>query len=107
MSRLVLILGSLALLYGLTAPAAVQACPNCQDAIAASGDASKDTDPAREPRAYNHSIYLMAGMPYLLLGMLSFKIYQNVRKSNANMNAIVQALEDSPDSEGPSPTPDP
>ena len=30
----------------------------------------------REPRAYNQSIYLMVGMPYLLLGTVGFMIYR-------------------------------
>jgi hypothetical protein len=30
----------------------------------------------REPRAYNQSIYLMVGMPYLLVGCVGFLIYR-------------------------------
>ncbi len=36
-------------------------------------------DPARLGRAYNNSIYLMAGMPYLLLGTVGFLIYRRFR----------------------------
>ncbi len=34
----------------------------------------------REPRAYNQSIYLMVGMPYLLLGSVGILIYRAHRK---------------------------
>jgi hypothetical protein len=30
----------------------------------------------RLSRAYNNSIYLMAGMPYVLLGVVGFMIYR-------------------------------
>jgi hypothetical protein len=33
-----------------------------------------------EPRAYNQSIYLMAGMPYLLLGSVGFLVYRAHRQ---------------------------
>jgi hypothetical protein len=92
MNRFLVFVSSLTVAAGLLSPSLVRACPNCQEAIASSADAS--SDPAREPRAYNHSIYLMAGMPYLLLGLLSFKIYQNIRKSDVKMQAMAEALED-------------
>jgi hypothetical protein len=38
------------------------------------------TDPAREARAWNASIYLMVGMPYLLLGGVGLLIYRECRK---------------------------
>jgi len=34
----------------------------------------------RESRAYNDSIYLMVGMPYLLLGGVGLLIYRAVRQ---------------------------
>jgi hypothetical protein len=40
---------------------------------------SGDDDPLREARAYNQSIYLMAAMPYLLLGTVGFMIYRGVK----------------------------
>ena len=40
---------------------------------------SGDDDPLREARAYNQSIYLMAAMPYLLLGTVGFMIYRGIR----------------------------
>jgi hypothetical protein len=33
----------------------------------------------RLSRAYNNSIYLMAGMPYFLLGVVGFLIYRRFR----------------------------
>ena len=35
----------------------------------------------RESMAYNYSIYLMAGMPYLLLGAFGFLVYRGLRQS--------------------------
>ena len=34
----------------------------------------------REARAYNRSIYLMVGMPYLLLGTFGYLIYRGLRQ---------------------------
>jgi hypothetical protein len=31
-------------------------------------------------RAYNQSIYLMVGMPYLLLGTVGFLVYRGLRQ---------------------------
>jgi len=97
MKRFQLFLGGLICLFGLAWATPARACPNCQEAIASSANAG--SDPAREPRAYNHSIYLMAGMPYLLLGLLGFKIYKDVRKNNAHMQAMIESLENSSDSD--------
>jgi hypothetical protein len=97
MKRFRLFLGGLICLFGLMWAHPARACPNCQEAIASSANAA--SDPAREPRAYNHSIYLMAGMPYLLLGLLGFKIYKDVRKSNTHMQAMIESLEKSSDSD--------
>jgi hypothetical protein len=40
---------------------------------------SDGDDPLREARAYNHSIYLMASVPYLLLGAIGFVCYWKIR----------------------------
>ena len=34
----------------------------------------------RQARAYNQSIYLMVGMPYLLLATVGFLVYRGLRK---------------------------
>jgi hypothetical protein len=39
----------------------------------------EDTDPLRDARAYNHSIYLMVSMPYALLTGLGLLFYRSVR----------------------------
>jgi len=62
-------------------PAAARACPNCKEAVE-SGE-SGDDDPLREARGYNNSIYLMASMPYLLLGTLGAAGYRAYRKAQA------------------------
>ena len=49
------------------------------------------TDPFQEARAYNHAIYLMVGMPYLLLGTVGFLIYRAFKqKAAADLAAEVQ-----------------
>jgi hypothetical protein len=45
---------------------------------------SEDDDPLREARAYNRSIYLMAGMPYLLLGTVGFMLYRGFKAAQRN-----------------------
>jgi hypothetical protein len=40
-----------------------------------------DDDPLREARAYNQSIYLMVGMPYLLVSGFGFYIYRGLKQS--------------------------
>ena len=43
-------------------------------------DLPPDDDPFREDRAFNYSIYLMVGMPYLLLGAVGFFVYRGLRR---------------------------
>ena len=52
-------------------------------AAPSSGSEEFDTDPAHEARAYNQSIYLMVGMPYLLLGAFGFYVYRGLKKNRA------------------------
>jgi hypothetical protein len=56
-------------------------------AAPSSGSEEFDTDPAREASAYNNSIYLMVGMPYLLLGVFGFMVYRGVNKNRAAQQA--------------------
>jgi hypothetical protein len=80
MKRFVLVL-TLSIWFGCLAWASpAHACPNCQDAITDSGDG--DSDPLRESRAYNHSIYLMAFMPYLLFGGLGIVMYRSAKAAD-------------------------
>jgi hypothetical protein len=71
-----------ALLLTLAIPRAVRACPLCAEAATAGSGADED-DALREAHAYNDSIYLMAGMPYLMLGGVGFWVYRSIRRHNA------------------------
>ena len=48
---------------------------------------SEDDDPLREARAYNRSIYLMAGMPYVLLGTVGFLVYRGIKTAQKKAQA--------------------
>lgn len=54
----------LVLALALLAPLPASACPNCKDGLAESADPNA----ARLARAYSYSIYLMMGMPVLMIG---------------------------------------
>jgi hypothetical protein len=41
---------------------------------------AEEDDATREARAYNNSIYLMAGMPYVLLGGFTAWVYRGLRR---------------------------
>jgi hypothetical protein len=89
MNRLLLIaiLGIAAL---LPAAGSLSACPSCRDAVPSTSDADED-DAMRESRAYNNSIYLLAGMPYLLLGVVGFGVYRYSRKKSSRDNLTAAA----------------
>jgi hypothetical protein len=59
-------------------------------------------DQARVARAYNHSIYLMVGMPYLLLGVVGFLVYRGLRQRALAERAYL-ALRTSPQGTSPHP----
>src|SRR5579872_3909003 len=63
----------------LLLPRAGFACPSCADAVPDTSGAEA-FDAARESAGYNQSIYLMVGMPYLLLGGLGLLIYRGYRR---------------------------
>ena len=44
---------------------------------------AEDQDQMREARAYNNSIYLMVGMPYLLLGGVGYAVRRALRRHAA------------------------
>lgn len=69
-------------------PGTAVACPSCQASLDESVEKPGGEDPMREAKAYALSIYLMAGMPYLLLASLGFLFYRSVKKSQ---KAPVQA----------------
>jgi hypothetical protein len=40
---------------------------------------AEESDQQREAEAYNYSIYLMAGTPYLCLGVVGFMVYRSLK----------------------------
>lgn len=77
MHRVFPFLTALALLGG--AASFALACPLCRDAVPESSGAEYE-DQMREAAAFNHSIYLMVSMPYLLLGVVGVAIYRAHRQ---------------------------
>jgi hypothetical protein len=76
----------LALVTVLTFPRWVHACPSCADAPAAAG--SEYEDPSRNQAAYNNSIYVMVGVPYFSLGLVTFFIYRGMKKNEQFRQAL-------------------
>src|SRR5438105_4808415 len=74
------------------APNAVRACPLCRDAVTKTSDADED-DQYREAAAYNNSIYLMIGMPYLMVGGLGIAICRHLRQRARLDAAFIAQLE--------------
>jgi len=70
------------MVVGLFAATPVIACPNCRDAVTNESDA-EDEDQVRLARAYNHSIYLMVGVPYFLAGGLAIMVARKLRQRGA------------------------
>lgn len=79
MMRLVLIALFAGFIVG-SVPAEVKACPLCKEAIA-NADEEENPSGANLPAAYNNSIYLMVGMPYLLLGTFGFLVYRGLKQN--------------------------
>ena len=70
----------LLLMLGFLIPCpSLSACPLCKDAISSPSDGDDEINNA--PQAYNTSIYLMVGVPYLLLGGVGFFIYRGYQKN--------------------------
>jgi LPXTG-motif cell wall-anchored protein len=44
---------------------------------------AEEDDQMREAQAYNSSIYVMVGMPYLMLGAFGFVVYRKFKQYNA------------------------
>ena len=66
----------------LAMPGWLCACPSCADAPAATSGAA-DEESSKNPAAYNHSIYVMVGVPYLTLGVVGFMIFRGMKKNEA------------------------
>jgi hypothetical protein len=76
MKRVILCIAMLVFAAG-----SLHACPMCADAAKSGATADSGKDPMQEVRAYELSIYLMAGMPYLLLTGLGCLFYRAVKKA--------------------------
>lgn len=63
-------------------PRTASACPLCKEAIG-TGTGQEGEDLTALPRAYNRSIYMMIGVPYLSLMLVGFMIYRGVKKNAA------------------------
>ena len=48
---------------------------------------AEDIDQTREAAAYNSSIYLMAGMPFLLVAGFGFGVYRSLNKREGGGDA--------------------
>ncbi len=87
MKRFIILAALLTVLGVLAAARPAAACPMCKEAVPASGDVNdptltpEDQDAFRQAKAYNNSIYLFVGMPYLLLGGVGFLVYRNFKKA--------------------------
>jgi hypothetical protein len=81
--RFLLLSTALLLVLGFCCPVGtLQACPLCKDAISSPGN-GEDEEINNTPAAYNNSIYLMAGMPFLLLGSVGYFIYRGCQRNSA------------------------
>ena len=78
MNRSVLLLHLLALALLVGVPRPATACPTCSEGVAADGDGD-DSDGSALAWAYNMSIYLMVGVPYLLLGTVGTLVYRGLK----------------------------
>ncbi len=88
----------LTLVSAFAVPAAVRACPSCSSAIPESSGAEEE-DRQSEALAYNHSIYLMVSVPYLLLGGVGFMVYRGLRQQ-ARAEHLPEATEQQHGTEG-------
>ena len=85
--RMKLLKITLAILFVFLVPEckSVNACPNCRDATKATPGASSESQ-FREAQAFNRSIYVMAGMPFVLLGGFSLAFYRMSRSNPSSAN---------------------
>lgn len=86
------LLHALALSMVLAFPLAAPACPNCQSVMTEATEAD-GYDPMREARAYNTCIMVMVVLPYLLLGVISYKVYTGVKAQELRRQRQADELE--------------
>ena len=70
-------------------------------AAPSSGSEEYDTDPMREASAYNNSIYLMLGVPYLAVATVGFMIYRHLRVRAAWQQRLLESTRPLPPGEPP------
>lgn len=70
------VLRTLAVAAALLAPLPASACPNCKDGVAESADPGA----AQLAAGYSYSIYLMMGMPVVLIGGGTFAVVRAARQ---------------------------
>src|SRR5208282_1504272 len=87
--RVLLLSVALLLASGFFCHQSVQACPLCKDAISTPGGDEEEIN--NSPAAYNISIYLMAGMPYLLASCVGFFIYRGCQRNAEHRQRIGSA----------------
>ncbi|GIW82509.1 MAG: hypothetical protein KatS3mg105_4316 [Gemmatales bacterium] len=71
----------------------VWACPLCSDSISEAASDNRQ-DPYRQARAYAASIYLMGGMPYLLLATFGFIFWRSVKKAQREADNGANTISD-------------
>jgi hypothetical protein len=71
----------LALVLGLSMASVTSACPLCKDGIPEADDGTESNhDPDRLSRAYNISIYVLLGLPYVLGGSVGIWLYRGYKR---------------------------
>jgi hypothetical protein len=69
----------IALALAAFVPQLASACPSCADAPRATG--GPDDEGNSNPAAYNHSIYVMVGVPYTCLAVIAFLVCRGMKKN--------------------------
>jgi hypothetical protein len=83
-------------LFGcLVLPRSVRACPMCAESVP-QRSAAEEEDSQREAAAYNFSIYLLAGMPFLLVSGFGFWVFRGLRRHAAteSLSAMQQPADE-------------
>ncbi len=82
------------ILFGfLVLPRSASGCPMCAESVPQKSDA-EETDQQREASAYNFSIFLMAGTPFLLLAGFGFRVVRALRRQSAAVSLAAQGTAD-------------
>ena len=77
----------------LALPRLAPACPMCAESVPQKSDA-EETDQQREASAYNFSIFLMAGTPFLLLAGFGFRVVRALRRHSASVSLAAPGAAD-------------